>query len=126
MENLIIEATKSSPKIDFNQSSNTLLIHGESYPEDTTLFYEPVFSWLEEYLELLEEKAVVNIELIYFNSSSSRVLMDIFDMLEDASEEGRDITINWIYEEDNDASEEYGEEFADDIENVKFNLVVKK
>jgi len=126
MEQLQIEATKSSPKIDFNAQTNVLSIVGESYPENTTQFYEKVFQWLDDYLESLEDEEVnVNMELIYFNSSSSKVLMDIFDSLEEASEDGKNIVVNWIYDEDNDASLEYGEEFAEDIESLTFNLVEK-
>jgi hypothetical protein len=126
MENLYIEATKSSPEIDFNQENNTLSIKGESYPENTSQFYEGVFEWLDEYLENIDEQEVtVNMELIYFNSSSSKVLMDIFDILEEASEDGKNVAVNWIYDEDNDAALEYGEEFAEDMESLTFNLIEK-
>ena len=126
MENLQIEAKKSSPEINFNAQKNVLSITGESYPENTTQFYQSVFVWLNEYIDSLEEQeTIVNIELIYFNSSSSKVLMDLFDILEEASEDGKKIVVNWIYDEDNEASLEYGEEFAEDIESLKFNLVEK-
>jgi hypothetical protein len=126
MENLQIEATKSSPEINFSSETNILAITGESYPENTTQFYQKVFAWLEEYMEeVTNEKVIFNIELIYFNSSSSKVLMDLFDILDELHEEGKDIEVNWIYDEDNDASLEYGEEFAEDIESLTFNLVEK-
>ncbi|MFT5662392.1 MAG: hypothetical protein ACI9TV_003043 [Sulfurimonas sp.] len=126
MENLNIPATKSSPEINFDASTNILSIIGESYPENTTQFYETVFVWLEEFIDKLQsQEATVNIELIYFNSSSSKVLMDLFDILEEASEDDKNIVVNWIYDEDNEASLEYGEEFAEDIESLTFNLVEK-
>lgn len=126
MENVNIEQTKSTPKIEFNVQEHTHSIIGESYPENTSSFYEPVFSWLREYLETLEDQpAVFNIELTYFNSSSSKTLMDIFDMFEEACEEGKTITVNWIYDEEDEASEEYGEEFAEDVESLIFNVVKK-
>lgn len=126
MENLKIKNTKSSPEINFNSETNILNIIGESYPENTTQFYEPVFTWLNEYMNSVkDQEVIINIELIYFNSSSSKVLMDLFDFLEDQSDEGKNIVVNWIYDEDNEASLEYGEEFAEDIECLKFNLVEK-
>ena len=126
MENLNIAATKSSPQIDFNAQSNILSIIGESYPENTALFYESVFKWLDEFIENLQtQEMIFNIELIYFNSSSSKVLMDLFDILEEASEDDKNIVVNWIYDEDNEASLEYGEEFAEDMESLTFNLVEK-
>jgi len=126
VENLHIPATKSSPEINFDAQTNILAITGESYPENTTQFYESVFKWLDNYIETLQDQEVIfNIELIYFNSSSSKVLMDLFDILEEASEEDKNIIVNWIYDEENDASLEYGEEFAEDMESLSFNLVEK-
>lgn len=126
MENLNISATKSSPEINFDATTNILSIVGESYPENTTQFYEPIFKWLNELIENIDtEEIVFNIELIYFNSSSSKVLMDLFDILEDACEDGKNIILNWVYDEENEASLEYGEEFAEDTESLVFNLVEK-
>jgi len=126
METLNIPAKKSSPEINFDAQTNILSLVGESYPENTTLFYEPIFTWLEEFIENLQTQEVVfNIELIYFNSSSSKVLMDLFDILEEASEDDKNIVVNWIYDEENEASLEYGEEFAEDMESLTFNLVEK-
>lgn len=126
MENLKIIATKSSPEINFNEETNILNIIGESYPENTTLFYEPVFQWIETYMKSIKEQTVtLNIELIYFNSSSSKTLMDLFEFFEDQSDEGKDIIVNWIYDEENEAALEYGEEFAEDVESLTFNLVEK-
>ena len=124
MENLNISATKSSPEIVFNAQTAILSIVGESYPENTTQFYEPILKWIEDFIEEVDDQEVIlNMELIYFNSSSSKVLMDVFDTLEDFSDDGKNIVVNWIYDEENDASLEYGEEFAEDIESLTFNLV---
>lgn len=126
MENLEISATKSSPEINFNGDTYTLSMVGESYPENTAQFYEPIYKWIDDCIEALaEQELVFNIELVYFNSSSSKVLMDIFDTLEDASDEGKNIIVNWIYDEENDSALEYGEEFAEDMEELTFNLVEK-
>jgi len=125
MEPLYIEKTVSSPKIEFNATTHVHYIVGESYPDNLTNFYEPVWVWLKEYLGVLSEDAVFNIELLYFNSSSSKVLMDLFDILDEASQNGKVIVINWIYNSDDDALQEYGEEFAEDVEYLTFNIVQK-
>jgi len=124
MKNLEISKTKTTPEILFNFSTNELSIKGESFPENTSEFYAPIFEWLEEYLGTISDQlVVVNIELIYFNSSSSKVLMDLFDMLEDAVQNGKDILVNWRYDEDNEMAAEYGEDFMEDLENLPFKLV---
>lgn len=126
MEKLIIEATGSSPKITGDADAGLLEIKGESYPENTMAFYAPVFSWLETCLGRLENrKFTVDLGLVYFNSSSSKVLMDIFDMLDNAAKTGADVAINWIYDAEDEDTLEFGEEFKEDLEYLKFNLVEK-
>ncbi len=126
MDNLSLEQTKLSPKIHFDAAHNVLELRGESYPENTAEFYSPVLSWLETYLEQLEAQAVtVNMEIIYFNSSSSKVLMDFFDMLDEAAEDGKNLTVNWYYDEENESALETGEKFQEDLETLTFNVVAK-
>ena len=126
MNNLNIIESKSTPKIDFNIETHIHYITGESYPENSSNFYEPILEWIENYLEYIDnQKVIFNIELIYFNSSSSRVLMDIFDMLDEACGDGKTIIVNWFYDEEDEALEEYGEEFAEDMEYLTFNIEEK-
>lgn len=126
MNNLMIEATKYTPEISFDCEKHLLEIRGKSYPENTSVFYQPIFEWLEEYFERDDTQAVtVNMELIYFNSSSSKVLMDFCDVLEEAANSGKNVTVNWVYEEDDEDALEFGEEFQEELESVKFNLVEK-
>jgi len=124
MNNLKIEATKYTPEINLNLNGEISLI-GKSYPENTFEFYAPMIKWLEDYFEISpENKTVVNMEIIYFNSSSSKLFFDFFDLLEENSQEYT-IEINWIYDEENESAQEAGEDFIEDFENLKINLVKK-
>jgi len=128
MENLAIEATKQTPKVSFDAENHVLEFQGESYPENMAEFAVPILSWLEKYLEQLGKQTfTVNIELTYFNSSSSKMLLDLFDKLEkEVENKGKNIIVNWIYDADDDGIEEYGEEFQEDLESLTFNLVQKE
>ena len=126
MENLIIDKTESTPEIRFDYASGILALRGESYPENTAEFYAPVFEWLRKFLADSNELAMtVNMEIIYFNSSSSKALMNFFDLLDEAVAEGRKIAVNWIYDTGNESALEYGEEFKEDLKFLEFNLVEK-
>ncbi|MDM8551836.1 DUF1987 domain-containing protein [Desulfobacterales bacterium HSG2] len=126
MKNLKLEATKYTPEISFDGDKNVLEIIGESYPENIAEFYAPVFSWLEEYLEQVEDQDVVfNMELVYFNSSSSKVLLDLFELLEEATDKGKNVIVNWIYEEEDEDTLEFGEEFQEDFQSLHLNLLQK-
>ncbi|MBN2826026.1 MAG: DUF1987 domain-containing protein [Campylobacterales bacterium] len=126
MNKLHIKATKSSPEIILDPTTHKHLLKGESYPENSLEFYKEFFEWIDSYIDELDDtqEVIFDIELIYFNSSSSKVLMDLFDIFDDACEDGKKIVVNWIYDEDNDAILEYGEEFAEDYESLKFNFVI--
>ncbi len=125
MENLVIEASKYTPAILFDAQAHTLHIRGESYPENISDFYTPVIEWMEAYLKGISDSqsVTVNIEMVYFNSNTSKTFMNIFDMLQDSVIEGKKIIINWYYDKDNDISLENGKEFQDDFESLIFNLI---
>jgi len=123
MENIRIEATDRSPEVEFDFKNNTFVLKGESYPEDVTAFYGELIGNLESHLESLDGAEVqFTFELIYFNSSTAKVLMGLFDMLDEAAGGGLSVVISWIYDEEDDTMEELGEEFAEDLENATFNM----
>ncbi len=125
MENLHIDATKYTPKIFLDAKSGILEIIGKSYPENTFEFYEPVMTWVKDYFEnSVQEETSINIEISYFNSSSSKLLFDFFDLVEE-NMDSSDIVINWIYDEENETALEAGEDFIEDFETLNINLQPK-
>jgi len=124
MENLHLDATQYTPEISLD-TNGTISMVGKSYPENTFEFYAPVMSWLEEYFESTQnDVTTVNMEIIYFNSSSSKLFFDFFDLLEENSQKHK-IDINWIYDEENESAQEAGEDFIEDFEELTINLVQK-
>jgi hypothetical protein len=124
MENLKLEATQYTPEINLD-AGGVISLAGKSYPENTFEFYAPVMEWLETYFDgNAAEKTVVNMEIIYFNSSSSKLFFDFFDLLDEAKDDNN-IEINWIYDEENESALEAGEDFVEDFEELKINLVAK-
>ena len=122
MDNLIIEATKYTPGVNFDAGSHLLSIEGKSTPENTFEFFEPITNWLKEYFSQAQT-ATVEFNVPYFNSSSSRVMYDIFDILEKAAGGGSTLTVNWKYAAENENGIETGEEFQEDFEDLNISLV---
>lgn len=123
MDNIRIEATERSPEIDFDFGRNVFAMRGESYPEDVASFFGPAIGQLEAHLSTLDGGAVrFDFELIYFNSSSAKILMTLFDRLDEAAGRGNAVTINWYHDAEDDTMEELGREFGEDLENAAFNL----
>lgn len=123
MENFLIEGSTYIPKIDFNAQTGVLEIEGESYHEYTMEFFQPVFAWLEDFMDTSGREITLNFRMSYFNTSSSRRFLEILTMLEDyqKNKQGQ-VTVNWYYEESDIDMQESGEEYADDVE-IPFNLI---
>jgi hypothetical protein len=119
-----VQATSSSPYINFDPDEMFFEIRGESYPENCWAFYSPMFDWFREFLGGVTKTPVeIDMEIIYFNSSSSKTFMDFFDMLDEHASAGRSIVVNWRYHEENESAMECGEEFMEDVDGIRFNLV---
>jgi len=119
-----IEGTDDTPQVTFdaNPENPFMEISGRSLPEDVVAFYDPILEWLDEYSENPLEKTVLNIKLEYFNTASSKLLLDILLKLEDMSEAGNDVLVRWHYPDDDEDMEEAGEEYEDIVE-VPFEQV---
>ena len=122
METIKIQGTEDTPRIILDAEKELLEISGRSLPEDVSAFYEPVLNWLNEYADSPAKKTVFNFKLTYFNTASSKLLLDILMKLEELHEKGHDVLIRWHYPEDDEDMEEAGEEYAD-IVDVPFEQV---
>lgn len=126
MQNLSLAATEFTPVVNFDCQMNELTLRGNSYLEDPSAFYAPVFAWLQEYLGQVkpDTEVLVNVEIAYFNSSSSKVLLDFFDLLNDkAFNDAIPIDINWYYDPEDPDMLEYGEDFQADFRAMKFRFI---
>ncbi len=125
MENLNIEKTEYTPKIVLNAEEGLIEFKGDSFPENTYDFYKPIMEWLKEYFDSnKKDKTTINMEINYFNSSSSQLFFDLFDLFEEVSEDNN-LQINWIYDEKNDSAEEAGEDFVEEFETLNINMIIK-
>ncbi len=117
MEILFIEKTKSTPEIYFDPNQNKLKIKGQSYPENSFKFYEPVLFWLDEYLAQVEQAVLVEIDfhMPYINTSSSKCLMMMLDKLETAYRNGKKVGVLWYYDKENETALECAEDFQEDM-----------
>lgn len=95
METIKIQGTEDTPRIILDADKELLEISGRSLPEDVTAFYEPVLNWLNEYAEKPNAKTIFNFKLTYFNTASSKLLLDILMKLEELHEKGHEVLIKW-------------------------------
>jgi len=123
MQQLDIPATEDTPKIIYSGEANELNISGRSLPEDVTTFYKPVFEWLEQFANENTENTVFKFKLEYFNTASSKIILDILMQLEDIIEsKQKNLKVEWYYFETDDDMQEAGEEYKE-LVNIPFELI---
>ncbi|ARP87983.1 biofilm regulation phosphoprotein SiaC [Bordetella genomosp. 9] len=122
MKDLNIPGSQSTPSILSDSASGRLHLSGDSYPENSFELYGPVIQWVDEYLAADRRPLTLTLELQYLNTSSVKAVMDIFDLLEAAHADGREVCVNWYYDSRNERVGELAEEFKEDC-TFPFNVI---
>jgi hypothetical protein len=124
METLTIQGTPKTPTVEMNIDSGVIEIKGRSIPENSIDFYRPIVEWIDQYADSAAPETKVNIQLEYFNTSSSKCILDVFKKLEQVYKKNGDkgVTINWFYEEDDEDMLEAGEDYQS-ILKIPFKMV---
>jgi hypothetical protein len=122
MEPIIIEGTSKTPSVKFDSGEGVFEIKGRSIPENSVEFYKPLVDWLDGYKETPLQKTVVDIKLEYFNTSSSKCILDVFKKLESIHKAKNEVEVNWYYEEDDEDMLEAGEDY-ESIIRVPFKMI---
>lgn len=125
MENIQLVGTDRTPKIDFNSETGILEISGRSIPENSITFYKPLFDWLDNYVEQPQKYTKIEFKLEYFNTSSSKCILDMLRKLERLPEEGFSTLVKWYYDDGDEDMEESGNDFKSLI-NLEIELVMKQ
>jgi len=121
------EKTDLTPYVFINEANGTgyMKFEGESYHENIFEFFKEIREWLTGYLKSSFDSFTFDCELIYFNSSSVKVLLGM--LLEmDNSDNAENITVNWITTKNNRIIIECGEDFEEDLEKLTFNLITNQ
>ncbi len=130
MEPLYIEPTEFTPKVFFDPENSIFEISGFSRPENVIGFYRPILKWLEEYnekvlsqnLDFSKSLLTINMKMTYFNSASSKFLLDILLEFMKFHSKGNKVEVNWFYEDGDDEIQESGEEISDML-GYPFNFI---
>jgi hypothetical protein len=109
MEIINLEGTEESPKILLDKDNSIFEISGRSLPEDAAEFYHPIIDWLTRYGQSPNPETVVIFKLEYFNTASSKLILDILSKIEEI----KGSKIAWYYHEDDEDMHEAGTEFSE-------------
>jgi hypothetical protein len=110
MNDFHLAATPKTPLVQFNSASGILRLEGKSIPENSVEFYRPLLEWLEEYAQQPAANTVLELCLEYFNTSSSKCILDLFRKLEQLKSTNP-VAIFWYYDADDEDMREVGEDY---------------
>ncbi len=123
METYQIQASEDTPTIILDKGANIFSMTGRSLPEDVVTFYKPTLDWLNAYGENPNAEMNFDIKLEYFNTASSKLLLDILMVLDSIAEEkSSKITVNWHFDKDDDDMQEAGEEYSE-LVSIPFTML---
>ena len=127
LEDIIIEGSHKNfftPKVNLNAQTGICEISGESFLENTVEFYQPIIDWLKVYTTEIERPIAMIIKLTYYNTSTSRCLLDILNILKECEDNDGEVVVNWHYDENDIDMEEDIEDYMIDT-GLKINLIAE-
>jgi hypothetical protein len=124
MEKIVREGSAKTPLVILDPEKGTISLEGRSILEDTFSFYEPILKWIADYTKLPQD-TTINISLDYFNSTSARILLILFQTVKEIKKAGNKLTINWYYDVNDENIKESGMDFASLVKE-EFNFIPKE
>lgn len=115
MEPLILAKSNLTPYVNFNAQTRLLEIEGGCIPENAHAFFVPLIRWIEELINSgtlkKEELCHFIIKCDYYNSSSAKMLVYLFDKIAEIQKDGFNFKASWLYSIDDpdllDSIEDY-------------------
>ena len=114
MENITLTSSPTTPyfpEVNFDVDKGTCEISGESYMEETYKFYLPLIDWIKDYTKHIKRTLELNIKLIYLNTSSTKCVLDILEILKDFEDDGGNVKVNWYFDKSDPDMVEEVEDF---------------
>lgn len=122
MKNFTLKESPKTPAINFDLDSGKLELKGRSIPENSVDFFRPLHSWAENYILCAPEITTIEMKLEYFNTSSSKCLLDLLKRFESLPKSGKEVRVNWYYENNDRDMADAGEDYQA-IVKLPFNII---
>lgn len=111
-QQLELKATEKTPSVSIDPASGSFRIAGCSIPENAERFYGPIQDYVERYVQEPAPRTRMQVELTYFNSSTSKYLLDLLKCLADLHASGRSsVVLEWYHHPDDLDMKEAGEDY---------------
>lgn len=122
MEKYVLDGSPKTPEVNFDNATGVLELRGRSIPENSVEFYAPLNKWLDDYEQAPVANTVMDVRLEYFNTSSSKCILDLFKRLEKMNGKSTQVTVNWYFETEDEDMAEAGEDYQAIVE-LPFKII---
>lgn len=122
MNDINIQGSAKTPTVHFSSGNGQLDLRGRSIPENSIEFYKPLIDWVDQYAREPKPSTRLHVQLEYFNTSSSKCILDLFKKLELVRGTGNEVVVLWHYEADDEDMLEAGEDYQAII-NLPFKMI---
>jgi hypothetical protein len=122
MEVISIKGTQETPEVLLDSSKGIFDISGKSLPEDVKEFYNPLLRWFDEYAKNPNNQTFLKIKMDYFNTASSKMILELFEVVKKVHSSGKETVIEWYYQADDEDMQDAGQDYSDLIE-MPFKLI---
>jgi hypothetical protein len=119
------EKTTSTPFVLIDEERSYMKLEGRSFNENVAEFFKEVNDWMDGYLTSGFETFTFDCAISYFNSSTTKLLLNMLLKMDSHASKEKKIVVNWITTADNEIMMECGEDFRDDLNNLQFNLIIR-
>jgi hypothetical protein len=106
-----ILATDCTPRVILNAAENRIEIEGISMSLQPQKFFRPVFHWLEKIKEHRPKELSIHVNLSFFNTYTSKVILNIFQKVMELEKEKTALRIYWYFEEGDHEMKDAGESY---------------
>jgi hypothetical protein len=111
VERIEIKEGADTPYVRLDAEEGYCTVTGKSFPPDVSKFYEPLIDWIDGLKNNNVEDLSFTFKLDYYNTASSKMMLDMLYKLEELMFEGAKIEILWYYPDDDEDMLDAGEEF---------------
>src|ERR1700752_1741091 len=119
---LFIKQTKETPRVLLDANRNIIDIKGRAISSSDNKIFDNIQLWISNNSDYLKRGVDINVAFEYFNTWSSKAILDLFKAFEGYAKNTGSVKVNWIHEGNDPDLKEAGEDYQA-IVNVPFNLV---
>ncbi len=112
MTPLIIPEKENTISVILDKENRNFQLKGRSFPEHSAKFFKPIIDWIDEYKKDPLDEMKIEMNFVYFNTSSAKLILEIINELDGIHKQGNSVHLMWYYLEGDEDMLDAGEEYA--------------